>query len=130
MFQRSEAPIRLNGTAPAQAFFAPVVHEGDDRLHVAHVDEHSRCIHVATYPAVPNVDHLPVGEILRDAAQLGSTGLVIAHAEAPSNSTDRRREWPATRHLAEAADLIRVTLLDHLIFHGRDCTSLRRIGAL
>lgn len=130
MFQTTATPVRLNGHAPSRSFFAPAVEADSAALHVAHVDEHARCIHLASYPRSAEHAGTPVAQILRDAAELGSAGLVLAHRQEEPAGSAGPAGWPATRQLADAADLIQVTLLDHLVFHGRDCTSLRRLGVL
>ena len=43
----------------------------------------------------------------------------------PSDSDCR-----ATRRLAAAAEALDCTMLDHLVFAGDDCTSLRQLGCL
>ena len=64
---------------------------------------------------------------MRDAAQFGSAGLVVAQNRMGDGL---RPHLTGTRKLASAADALGVTLLDHLIFAGRDCASMRRLGLL
>lgn len=130
MFQRTATPVRLTGVGPAETFFAPAVRADAKALHVAHVDERARCIHLAAYPREGAEERSPIPAILRDAAELGSVGLVLAHSQDEPLSARDTEGWTNTRQLAAAADLIQVTLLDHLVFHGRDCTSLRRLGVI
>jgi DNA repair protein RadC len=117
----------------SRAFFAPCFAKTGDRetLWVAHVDARSYCIHLANYGG-QEVDHVdfPVREILREAAILGSAGIVLAHNHPSGDASPSLSDRRATQRLAIAAQAIDLTILDHLIFAGSDCTSLRRMGIL
>ena len=64
------------------------------------------------------------------AARLGSAGIVLAHNHASGDTRPSGRDARATRRLATVAEALDVTVLDHLIFAGADCTSMRRMGLL
>ena len=98
---------------------------------MAHLDDQSRCIHLASYSG-EEVDYIdfPVREILCDAVLRGSAGIVLAHNHPSGDATPSASDRHATKRLATAANAIDLTIVDHLIFAGEDCTSLRRMGVL
>ncbi len=133
MLQRAELPVRLAGVDASRAFFAPCFAStgGQETLWVAHLDSESQCIHLASYGG-EKVDHVdfPLREIIRDAALRGSAGVVLAHNHPSGDASPSESDKRATRRLTIAAEAIDVTVLDHLIFAGDKCTSLRRMGVL
>ena len=132
-FQRAESPALLNGHEAARRFFASCFESEDrrlERLWVAHVDDSARCLHVEHYEGETATVGLPVRRIVADAARLGSSGVVLAHNHPGGNAQPSRADCLATRRLARAGEAIDLTILDHLIFAGRDCSSMRRMGLL
>jgi len=132
-FQRPEHPALLNGHEAACRFFADCFDTGSDpreRLWVAHVDTAARCLHVEWYDGDPDSVGLPVRAIMIDAARLGSAGVVLAHNHPSGDSRPSRADCSATRRLARASEAIDLTVLDHLIFAGNECSSMRRMGLL
>lgn len=131
MLQRAESPVALTGVDASRAFFAPCfARPGDERLWVAHLDDQSRCIHLASYDGEADAVDIPVRAIIGDAIQLDSAGVILAHNHPSGDATPSRSDKVATRALAIAAEAIDLTLLDHLVFGGDDCTSFRRMGLL
>ena len=131
--QRAESPARLNGHEAARRFFASCFNSGQDereQLWVAHVDDATRCLHVECYEGEPESVDMPVGAIILDAARLGSTGLVLAHNHPSGDPRPSNADCRATRKLARAAEALDLAILDHLIFAGPDCSSMRRMGLL
>ena len=97
---------------------------------VAHVDASTRCIHVEHYPGEPDSVDLPVRQIVAEAARLGSAGIVLAHNHPSGNRRLSDSDYRATRKLARAGEAIDLAIPDHLIFTGRGCSSMRRMGLL
>ena len=131
--QRVEPSAIINGQDAARRFFAACFPPGNnsrERLWVAHVDASARCLHVECYEGESESVVLPVRNIIVDAAKLGSAGLVLAHNHPGGDPTPSRADCSATRSLARAGQAIDLTILDHLIFAGEDCTSMRRMGLL
>jgi DNA repair protein RadC len=132
-YQRAESPALLNGHEAARRFFASWF-EGEELLCelllVAHVDEITRCLHVQTYAGELTAVSLPVRGIVTDALRLGSSGVIIAHNHPSGDPRPSDADYCATRKLARAGEAIDLTLLDHLIFANRDCSSMRRMGLL
>jgi len=132
-YQRVEPPAILNGHEAARVFFASCFRPGDDRqerLWVAHVDTSARCLHVESYDGQLESVELPVRSIIVDAAKLGSAGIVLAHNHPGGDTTPSKADCSATRKLARVSEAIDLIILDHLIFAGDDCTSMRRMGLL
>lgn len=73
---------------------------------------------------------LPVRAIIGDAIRLDSAGIVLAHNHSQGTARPSPSDQVATRALALAADAIDLTLLDHLVFAGDECSSFRRLGLL
>ena len=132
-FQRAESPALLDGPEAARHFFSSCfLTDGAsrERLWVAHVDAAARCIHVEHYDGEPDSVAMPVRDIIVDAARFGSAGVVLAHNHPGGDATPSSADCLATRKLARAAEALDLSILDHLIFAGADCTSMRRLGLL
>ena len=132
-FQRVESPALLNGHEAARRFFASCFDtDGPSRelLLIAHVDRATRCLQVEQYEGEPASVELPVRAIVTDALRLGSAGVVVAHNHPSGDSRPSDADYRATRKLALAGEAIDLAILDHLIFAGRDCSSMRRMGLL
>jgi DNA repair protein RadC len=132
-YQRAELPLKLDGLAAAREFFAGCLAEEDPRresLWVAHVDDQARCLHLSWHEGDETGTALPIREIILDAAAHGSSGIVLAHNHPSGDPRPSDSDLRATRRLATAAEALDCAVLDHLVFGGRDCTSLRQLGYL
>jgi DNA repair protein RadC len=132
-YQRAELPLKLDGLAAARSFFAGCIADSDparENLWVAHVDEEARCLHVSRHEGDEISAAFPLRTIIADAATHGSAGIVLAHNHPSGDARPSESDRRATRRLAAAAEAIDCTLLDHLVFAGSDCTSLRQLGYL
>jgi len=132
-YQRAESPLKLDGLAAARAFFAGCVAEEDplrEHLWVAHVDEQAQCLHVSRHQGDETGAAFPIRDIIADAVSHGSAGIVLAHNHPSGDARPSDSDCRATRRLATAAEALDCTVLDHLIFGGSDCTSLRSLGYL
>ncbi|HEU0311258.1 MAG TPA: JAB domain-containing protein [Sphingomicrobium sp.] len=133
LFQRAEIPAVLNGHDAARRFFSSCFRsEGGERerLWVAHVDAGARCLHVECYDGEPESVRMPVREIIVDAARIGSAGVMLAHNHPSGDARPSNADCQATRRLVAAGEAIDLAVLDHLIFCGSDCSSMRRLGLL
>lgn len=132
-YQRAEEPLTLNGLAAARRFFAGCLAESDPRreiLFVAHVDDQARCLHVSSHEGDETGANFPLRQIILDAAEHCSAGIVLAHNHPSGDPTPSPSDRQATRRLATAAEAIDCAVLDHLVFAGTDCASLRQLGYL
>jgi len=96
----------------------------------AHVDDQARCLHLTRHEGDDQGAKFPLRAIIADAAAHGSAGLVLAHNHPSGDSTPSAQDCAVTRRLASAAEALDCTLVDHLVFAGGECTSLRRMGLL
>lgn len=132
-YQRAELPLKLDGLTAAKAFFAGYMAESDptrEKLWVAHVDDEARCIHVSQHDGDESGTCFPLRDIIADAAEHRSAGIVLAHNHPSGDSRPSASDCRATRRLASAAEALDCAVLDHLVFAGDDCTSFRRLGLL
>lgn len=132
-YQRAELPLKLDGLAAARAFFSGCLAEADQRretLWVAHVDGRSQCIHLASYPGDEHGADFPLREIVIDISQHASEGVILAHNHPSGDPRPSDSDKRSTRRLAMTADALDCTVLDHLIFAGAECVSLRQMGLL
>ncbi len=133
LHQRAELPLKLNGLKSAREFFAGCIADGDptrESLWVAHVDDHSRCLHLARYAGDGDSAAFPIGAIIADAAAHHSAGIVLAHNHPSGDPRPSDSDKSCTRRLAVAAEALDCAVLDHLVFAGSDCSSLRSLGYL
>jgi DNA repair protein RadC len=131
--QRAETPVKLNGVAAAREFFCGCFAEqGETResLWVAHLDEQAQCLHLSRHVGDSCGVDFPLRDIVADAALHGSSSLLLAHNHPSGDPQPSPSDLRATQRLATAADAIDCKLLDHLVFAGEKCTSLRRLGYL
>lgn len=132
-YQRAELPLKLDGLAAARDFFAGCMADADperENLWVAHVDEQTRCLHLSRHSGNEKGAKFPLRQIIADAALHGSAGIVLAHNHPSGDPRPSDSDCRATRRLATAAEALDCAVLDHLIFAGAECTSLRRLGYL
>lgn len=132
-YQRVEIPVKLNGIAAARDFFTKCFAEqgrSRETLWVAHLDSESRCLHLSHYKGDASAVNFPFREIVIDAALHGSSALLIAHNHPSGDARPSESDLRATRRLATVVEALNCALVDHLVFAGSDCTSLRRLGYL
>ena len=132
-YQRAELPLTLNGLPAAREFFAGCLAHTDptvESLWVAHVDDEARCLHLSRHDGDESGADFPLRQIIADAAARHSAGIVLAHNHPSGDARPSDSDCRATRRLAAAAEAIDCTVIDHLIFGGGECSSLRRLGYL
>jgi DNA repair protein RadC len=132
-YQRAELPLKLDGLAAAREFFAGCMADTDparESLWVAHVDEEARCVHVSRHPGDETGATFPLRDIIADAAEHGSAGIVLAHNHPSGDPRPSDSDCRCTRRLASAAEALDCAVLDHLVFAGTECASFRRLGLL
>src|SRR4029078_4965409 len=132
-YQRAETPLKLDGLAAARSFFAGCLADCDparEQLWVAHTDDQARCIYLSHHNGEDHGAHFPMKAIISDALAHGSAGIVLAHNHPSGDARPSDTDFRVTRRLAVAAEAIERALLDHLVFGGADCSSLRQLGYL
>ena len=132
-YQRAELPLMIDGLASAREFFAGCLADSNperESLFVAHLDSDSRCVHLSRHDGDETGAHFPLREIVADAAAHHSAGIVLAHNHPSGDPTPSPSDMRSTRRLAAATEAMDCTVLDHLVFAGREVTSLRQLGYL
>ncbi len=97
---------------------------------VAHLDDQARCLHLSRHAGDETGADFPIRQILADAVVHGTTGIVLAHNHPSGDARPSDSDCRATRRLASAAGAIDCTVVDHLVFAGKDCMSFRQLGLL
>jgi DNA repair protein RadC len=132
-YQRAELPLKIDGLDAARSFFAGCFADSDPRhetLWVAHVDDEANCLHVSRHEGDETGAAFPLRAIMIDAATHGSAGIVMAHNHPSGDVAPSDADCRATRRIASAMEALDCTVLDHLVFAGVQCTSLRAMGLL
>lgn len=82
--------------------------------------------------SVGSIDHtfMSPREVFRDALLGNAAALVLGHNHPSGDASPSRDDERVTRRLAEAAELIGIDLLDHLVVGDGRWTSLARRGCL
>ena len=101
-----------------------------ESLWVAHVDDQARCLHLSRHDGGESGAAFPLRVIISDAAAHGSAGIVLAHNHPSGDPTPSNSDCRSTRRLATAAEALDCTILDHLVFAGKECASFRQMGLL
>jgi DNA repair protein RadC len=93
------------------------------------LDTKHRLLAVRTV-SIGSIDHTFMGprEILRDALLANATATIVAHNHPSGDPDPSRDDELVTRRLAEAASLVGVDLLDHVVVAGDRWVSLARRG--
>jgi DNA repair protein RadC len=132
-YQRAELPLKLDGLAAARRFFANCLAEQDPQLEslwVAHLDDQAHCLHLSHHQGECGGMTFPLRTIILDSAAHGSSAMLLAHNHPSGDARPSESDLGATRRLALAADALGCRVVDHLVFAGNDCTSLRSLGYL
>src|SRR3954465_13956972 len=132
-YQRAELPLKLDGLAAARTFFSGFFADSDamrECLFVAHVDDQARCVHLSSHEGDESGAAFPLRQIIIDAASHRSAGIVLAHNHPSGDPRPSDSDCRATRRLVTAVEALDCTVLDHLIYAGSECRSLRQMGYL
>ena len=132
-YQRAEIPAKIDGVAAAREFFSGCFgeqHPSRECLWVAHLDDESRCLHLSHHSGDTLSVDFPLRQIVIDAALYGTTALLLAHNHPSGDARPSNSDLRSTRRLATVMTALDCVLLDHFVFAGSDCTSLRRLGYL
>jgi DNA repair protein RadC len=122
---------RLASPADGFALFAALALENRERLAVAYLDP--RHVVLAVELGAPGFHcstALPLRGVLRGAIHHGASTLLVAHNHPSGDPTPSLLDLQASRRLAEAARVLGMSLLDHLIVAPGAALSLRLMGML
>jgi DNA repair protein RadC len=132
-YQRAELPLKLESVTAAREFFCGCFAKQEssrESLWVAHLDVAARCLHVSQHEGDACGVDFPLRAIIVDAARHGSAGILLAHNHPSGDVRPSKSDLRATRRLATAAEALDCRVLDHLVFAGAECASLRSLGYL
>lgn len=132
-YQRAEPPLKLDGAAAARSFFSGCLAEQDPRhesLWVAHLDDEDGCLHVSRHDGDVGGVGMPLRSIILDAARHGSAAILLAHNHPSGDPSPSESDLQATRRLAAVSAALGCRLVDHLVFAGDRCNSMRALGYL
>jgi len=78
------------------------------------------------------VDMCPVDvrAVFRIALVVGAAALIVAHCHPSGDPSPSKQDIELTERLKKAADLLSLSLLDHVIVTTEECTSLRERGLM
>ncbi|QIK79348.1 hypothetical protein G7077_10985 [Sphingomonas piscis] len=131
--QRAELPARITGSAEAESFFTSCFSDCDptvENLFVAHLDSQARCLHLSRHIGDACSTDFPLRTIVATAASLGTAGLVLAHNHPSGDSRPSLSDFRATKKLCAVAEALDCFVLDHLVFGGGQCSSMRQLGVI
>ncbi|MBU3077732.1 JAB domain-containing protein [Sphingomonas quercus] len=122
----------MRSAADAVTLLGPALaHRDKERVHAAYVAE---CGLVLAVDEVEGLScawiDLPIRHLIGRTLQLGGVGIVIAHNHPSGDPAPSAHDIAATRALANAARVMDIRLLDHLIFARSHCASFRALGLL
>jgi DNA repair protein RadC len=100
-----------------------------EELWVINLDTKNRVISLSkVYRGNVNSSIIRASEILRDAVRLSATAIIVGHNHPSGESTPSPEDVMVTRTLREAARLLGIDLLDHMIVCTDSWTSLKQRG--
>jgi DNA repair protein RadC len=123
----------LVNLAAAQQFFEDWRVFSDperETLWIVHVNVTGKCLHFSEFVGDPCSVAFPIREVLSDALECGSAGLLIAHNHPSGDPRPSESDCRLTRQIATVGEAIDCRVLDHLIFAGTACISFREMGLL
>lgn len=102
-----------------------------ERCVVLHLDTKHRLIDAST-ASIGSIDHtfMAPRELLRDALLSNAAAIVLAHNHPSGDPEPSRDDEAVTRRLVGAAELVGITVLDHLVVGGTRWVSIARRGLL
>lgn len=126
-----ERPVVTSPEAAA-AVLVPLLADRDREACVALLlDTRHRLLEVETV-SIGSIDHtfMSPREVFRDALLGNAAALVLGHNHPSGDPAPSRDDERVTRRLAEAAEVIGIDLLDHLVVGDGRWTSLARRGCI
>lgn len=95
------------------------------------LDTRHRLLELRTV-SIGSIDHtfMSPREVFRDALLANAAAVVLGHNHPSGDAAPSRDDRRVTRRLAEAAEVIGIDLLDHLVVGDGRWTSLARAGDL
>ncbi len=78
------------------------------------------------------VDHAPVypREVVRRALEHSASAMILAHNHPSGDPAPSSADVEMTRQIVAAAEVLRITVHDHMIVAGDQVASLRSLGLM
>ncbi|MDN7351303.1 JAB domain-containing protein [Acetobacter senegalensis] len=97
-----------------------------EQVRVLFLDAH-RCLLADEMQGRGTVDHTPVypREVVRRALELKAVGLILVHNHPSGDPSPSQEDIAMTHRIAQAASLMGITVLDHVIVGGSRLLSLK-----
>jgi DNA repair protein RadC len=100
-----------------------------EELWVINLDTKNRVISLSkVYRGNVNSSIIRAAEVVRDAVRLSARAIILGHNHPSADPTPSPEDVQVTRHLREAAGLLGIDLLDHLIICPGGWVSLKERG--
>lgn len=128
------AGISIQTSADAAAMFRATLpkERKEERVFVLPLDGTGKVLSNPILVSVGYEDEtstIDAGAIFREALKAGAEEIIVAHNHSSGNLTPSKADIEATAKLREAADLLGVPLIDHLILgNGTEYVSLAESG--
>ncbi|MFZ1413116.1 MAG: DNA repair protein RadC [Defluviicoccus sp.] len=105
--------------------------ESIERFHVLYLNRKNRLI-ADEQQQRGTVDHTPVypREVVKRALELGATAVILVHNHPSGDPTPSQADIDMTRTIKEAAEIIGISVYDHIIVGRTGAQSLRTLGLL
>ena len=112
--------LQLKNASQAAAMFLAALpnEQKEERVFVLPLDANGKVLAKPILVSVGDKDGtaaIDIGSIFREALKAGAEEIIVAHNHPSGNLTPSKEDIEATAKLREAADLLGVPLLDHLI---------------
>lgn len=129
------AETRVQGAESAAWLLrAQLTNEEQESFHALYLDaRHQLLAAKELFRGTANSASIHPRDIFREAVRLNAVALVIGHNHPSGDLTPSRDDLLLTKRLREAADLLGLTLLDHLIIagaHSEEYFSFQEAGLL
>ena len=80
------------------------------------------------YKGTVNAAHVRVAEVLRPAVRENCPSIIVVHNHPSGDPTPSGPDILITRQIGQAAQMMDIELLDHIIIAGQDCFSMKNKG--
>lgn len=129
LMQRKESPRgqRLQGPKDILSLVGHLSHKKQEHLLSFTLDGAGCLIKQRTvFVGLLNRVEIHPREIFADAITDRAAGIILAHNHPSKNITPSNADKETTKELREAAEILGIDLIDHIIFHGQEYFSFRQ----
>lgn len=128
MLQPEQRP-EIHRAEDAARLLMDMGHLTQEQVRVMLLDSQRRVMHIQTvYIGTVNMSVLRIAEIYREAIVRNSPAVIVAHNHPSGDTTPSPEDVEMTRALRDAATVLDIQLIDHLIIGQNRWSSLRDMG--